>query len=228
MFFANGDSHTIGSELEEKKAYAFSLSRKLNFNSIKNIALGGASNDRIIRTTNNYLQYCDFKKIYPKFILIGWSNYNRQDWFYNGEYRSIPATSDWEDINEKHVERFYYSRTIFKEIDKIFMAKFIKYFQERIYNLHCELNYRKIPHLFLNTCACYANKADLNDLKQYDWKNRFWNPYEINGSFCDWGLSKNYKETKFHHMEQKCHDDFTIVLYDYIMKYDLLSCPTDN
>lgn len=226
QLFANGDSHTFGSELTwHKNAYSHLLSKKLNFVEITNLAVGGASNDRIIRTTEKYLLECDKKNLYPDFILIGWSAYNRQDWYSKGKYISVPS----DECNEPNLinsKRFEYSKTIFNDIN--FVSKFTKYFHEKIYNLHLDLTHRKIPHLFLNTCISFAKATNLNDLITYDWKNRFYEPYSEYGSFYNWGIKNNYKETQYKHLEQKCHDDFAEILYNYIIKHDLLSCPTDN
>lgn len=225
LFFANGDSHTIGSELKNEHAYAFSLAKKLKFNNIINIAEGGASNDKILRTTEKYLLDCDYKNTYPNFILIGWSAYTRLDWYYNGRYISVPS-ADSMVAETQNTKRFEYSKTLFK--DDIFISKFTKYFHDKIYNLHLELNQRKIPHMFLNTCFSYYKITAMKDLMLYDWQNRFWEPYTLNGSFYDWAISNNFKETKWHHIEQIGHNHFADLLYKYIIDYDLLSCPSDN
>lgn len=226
LFFANGDSHTFGSELPNyKNAYSYLLAKKLNFDTVINLAVGGASNDRILRTTEKFLLSCDINNNYPRFILIGWSEYTRQDWYHNGEYRSLTSNQP-EDFITSNSNRFDYSKTIFNEIN--FINKFTKYFHEKIYNLHLELNYRKIPHLFLNTCKSYAASTDLSELIKYDWQNRFWEPYSTSGGFCEWSKNNGFNKTIWHHIEQAGHDKFTEVLYNYIIEHDLLSCPTDN
>lgn len=227
MLFINGDSHSAGTELDPKQGYADILAEKLNFSDVINLSVGGASNDRILRTTDRFLIDCDLKNSYPKFIIIGWSECNRQDWFYKGKYYSLKSSDDIrlnpDEVDKKRAE---YSLSIFQDMN--FIYAFTKYFHEKIYNLHLELNYRNIPHLFFNAVKSYSTSTIINKLMHYDWNNQFWEPYSTDGSFLEWGIKNNYKPTIWRHLNAQCHKEFAELLYNYIIIHNLLSCPSDN
>ena len=101
--YLKGDSQTIGTDLPDYAdddghfigSYALHLCELLGGTCIANPAVGGASNERILRTTNQMLDDCERNnEPYPDFIVIGFSEYSRYDWFYNGEYRSSGAELD--------------------------------------------------------------------------------------------------------------------------------------
>lgn len=243
--YINGDSNTAGSELTRplETTYCYLLAKKLNYTPIYNSAIGGASNDRIIRTTEQFLNKC--KNPYPNFVLIGWSESERHDWFYEGEYRSI-TQSDGVPIdylqdslsfegNDNHgtwQKRADWYRNFCKTPEYQYFIS--KYMHEKIYNLHLHLNFLNIPHLFLNTVRSFStdNKKmyRLNefDIPHYNWNNRFWNPYNTNGSFLEWGVCSGYQKTIYQHHKEDAHARFADILYDYIMNNNILSCPSDN
>lgn len=75
ILLANGCSFTEGYDLDDPmKSWPFQLASKLNYN-VVNLALGGASNDRIFRTTIEYLNTHNK----PDLIVIGWTGFNRAE-----------------------------------------------------------------------------------------------------------------------------------------------------
>jgi hypothetical protein len=53
-------------------------------------AQAGCSNQRIMRTTRNWLQQQD--RVDDVFVLIQWSTWERQEWFYEGEWWQVNAS----------------------------------------------------------------------------------------------------------------------------------------
>ena len=90
LIYFNGDSNTEGTELDNpsEQGFAGKLAKKFNAQHI-NQAFAGASNDKIFRTTEEYLQECKTKNQFPDLIIIGWTEWIREDWFINGEYHSL-------------------------------------------------------------------------------------------------------------------------------------------
>lgn len=231
--FFNGDSHTSGSELyyPTQDAYSYKLAKMLGADEVINPAIGGASNDRILRTTEQYLRECEVNNDYPDFIVIGWTEPSRTDWFVNGKYHSTfsqELTPD--ETNEIDRERAIYHSGIWgqPEIRNI-MAK---YYHDKIYDLHKRLEFLNIPHLFfMGVCSFDFDTSPErfpdspiynNFMINYDWSNCFWKPYEKAGSFMEWGRTNNYEITPHHHLKEQGHNDFAHILYDYIIKNSLL------
>lgn len=74
MILANGCSFTEGYDLPDRsKCWANTLGNLLN-SPVKNLALGGASNERIVRTTQEFLINND-----PELIVIGWTQFDRNE-----------------------------------------------------------------------------------------------------------------------------------------------------
>lgn len=83
--FVNGDSHTAQVYGEDGLTATEILAKKYHCNYV-NIALPGGSNQRIIRTTLDYLP-----RLNPKstVIIIGWSSFERTEWYYNDRWHQI-------------------------------------------------------------------------------------------------------------------------------------------
>lgn len=219
--FFNGDSHTSGSELLDPKndTYSYKLAKLLNAEIVDNPAIGGASNDRILRTTEDFLRDC---KEYPDLIVIGWSESIRFDWFYDGQYRSCGSEEFDRTEAEPHdpIRHEHLRDTMRGEVGYAHSY----YQQNQMYNLHEKLNYLNIPHLFFNAhrsfhyCLTRTKTFLPNvDLFIYNWNDCFWNPYhEIDGCFLDWGNNRGYSVTRYNHLESKAHTEFAKLLFDYI------------
>lgn len=223
--FVNGDSHTEGSELyfAKQDAYPYKLAELLNAEIIDNPAIGGAGNDRIERTTTEFLNRCQGD--YPDLIVIGWSEFTRTDWFYNGKFTTYRSNDIPPDV-AKEIDPLRYTyedENINTDEARPILAR---YFQSRIYNFHCYLEHLNIPHLFfmgVNGLGDFIHDED-GGVHQFDWNNCFWNPYEPrpNNSFLSWGVGKGYKKTRWWHLPEEAHEEFAKVLYDHIIKYNIV------
>jgi hypothetical protein len=85
--WVNGDSHTAGSysPCNVEQPFALQLAQALDLE-YTNIALPGGSNNRIIRTTIEALPELDPLET---FILIGWSSWERTEWYWNNKWHAI-------------------------------------------------------------------------------------------------------------------------------------------
>jgi hypothetical protein len=91
--FANGCSHMAGdyhvdvpeifSSWQESRSPASKLGKLLNVSDVINYAKGGASNDRIYRTTIQFIND-NFDNLHEYFFLIGWTSSNRSELTYIG------------------------------------------------------------------------------------------------------------------------------------------------
>ena len=109
ILYVNGDSHSAGAEAVNNHCFAEDdplyrgLGRRphpdnerasygcLIANELRAIlhcdAEAASSNDRIIRTTRDYIE----NEGKPDFVLIGWSTWERQEWFYNDRWWQVNA-----------------------------------------------------------------------------------------------------------------------------------------
>jgi hypothetical protein len=250
--YLNGDSQTCGSDLplrhtgsllhtesyEEDAvcSYAGHLVHRLGGEVIANPAVGGASNERILRTTNQMLDDCERNnEPYPDFMVIGWSEFSRYDWFYNGKLRTAGSMEDGFSIddllhNPIHSKRWKWQD---KELGReTFGPGQINYQYNQMFNLHCRLEYLKIPHLFLNAHAGFYDDYGFIHrgntlavgLVDIGWDNCFWNVLEReDASFTSWAGKRGFKGVFGYHYEHQAHIDFSKVMYDYIQEHDLLN-----
>ena len=233
--FFNGDSHTNGAELIDplNETYSYRLAKLLNADIVGNPAKSGVSNDRILRTTEDFIRECE---TYPDLIVIGWSEPLRFDWFYNEQYRTSRSLEDGFSIEEaKQHDPIRYEYLVDVLRNDLGYAHHV-YQQNQMYNLHEKLNYLKIPHLFFNAHMSFDYCLKRTQLflpylrhHQFNWDNSFWNPYhETDGCFLTWGKNRNYKATEHDHLESNAHLEFSQVLFNHINSHIIKSCSTNN
>lgn len=240
--YFNGDSHTCGSELRdpENNAYANIIAKKLNATIVGNPAVGGAGNDRILRLTNQYLDECEKTQEFPDLVIIGWSETQRFDWFYDGQYRTYGS---WEDgLSRETAQTIDSDRAKFHDeflTDHFSLIGIMRYQHNQMYNLHLRLEHLKIPHLFFNAVQSFhelpsnlvykklLSAADYE--KEFsapvpilDWNDSFWLPYSTIGSFLAWGRENKYQVTPLFHLEAKAHHAFAELLIEYMVFHNII------
>ena len=239
--YLNGDSQTYGSDLPMYQrhicSYDVHLVHHLGGTVIDNPAVGGASNERILRTTNQMLDDCERNnEPYPEFMVIGWSEWSRYDWFYKGKYRSMNSLQDGLSVEEceleENVPRAEWQKWILSNASLTGTAHLAFYYNQMM-NLHLRLEYLKIPHLFFNAHAGFydeygvehrGNTMAVDLFEEFDWQNCFWNVFEReDASFTSWSGKRGYKDVLGWHYEHQAHIDFGKVMYDYIQEHDLLN-----
>ena len=213
--YINGDSHTAGTYLNDwynhEKCFGALLSKKYNLNYI-NQAIAGGSNDRIIRTSKEHLTECDPKET---IILIGWSTFERTEWFYKGEWYQICGQPQYE-IKEKYLDRLWedYTNSFWKGVNENQMEEKTFYLsraieaQYRIKEFGEWLTERKFKHLFFHAHSSFFSKKNSF---QIEWPNNIWlqnQPYNPAVSFCSYALSKGHTPDKWWHFDYNAHSDY--------------------
>jgi hypothetical protein len=89
--FVNGDSHTAQVYGDAGPTATQQLAEKYHCDYM-NLALPGGSNQRIIRTTLEHV-----KKLDPRstLIIIGWSSFERTEWFFQGAWHQICGDANY-------------------------------------------------------------------------------------------------------------------------------------
>ena len=220
--YFNGDSNVAGAELENpaEQGFAGKLAKALG-GEVTNDATAGASNWKILETTRAFLQ----TKETPDLIVIGWTECFREDWFFAGKYRSLRSPS----LPIKNIvdlpEFAYWDENM--EQNPIYKHQMTKAFNRIIYNLHLELNYLCIPHLFFNAIDSFSKFegiAHKDNVYRFDWGDCFFEPYTDNMSWREWAKERNFEEVSpgGWHFTEPCQDAWTELMYNYIKENDIV------
>ena len=196
----NGDSHAAGAEAVNSYAFAeddpryfyqgraphpdnelvswgYLLHRPLKAR-YTNISESASSNQRIIRTTKEYIDQYQFRE--ELFIVIGWSTWERQEWLIDGTYYQVNA-SGIDDVPESHQQKY-------KEfVVNVNWEKCTNDAHRDIWNFHEYLNQKNIKHIFFN---CNSHFSDIRDRK--DWGLSYINPYDYNETYDKWLTNQGY------------------------------------
>jgi hypothetical protein len=195
ILYVNGDSHSAGAEAMNSFAFAnddplyYALGRQphpdnervsygcLLANDLYAVlycdAESASSNDRIIRTTKEYL-----KDNTPDAIVIGWSTWEREEWLENDTYWQINAGgigSDWPDT----IKHRYHDW-----ITGLDHKKKEQEAHDKIWAFHQELS--DIPHLFFNSYLA------LDFTEHRDWGNNYLYPYDDAYTYYHWLSNQGY------------------------------------
>jgi hypothetical protein len=219
----NGDSNMSGEELEDKSlSIGSQLCRLLGGQEI-NLALTGASNDRIYDTTLEYVKNNPDIDL----VVVGWSEVSRVQWFLTNQGRP-----EFVEVNNLGVGRWKYPSQYNHRLEHWhksgtnleYRTGLSHYWHERIYNLHKYLEYYHIPHVFFNA----FHEFMIHDSQyQLDWHNRFVGPYDPTDTYVDYCQGNNYKEITpgWYHFEPAGQLAWATRLFDHVQKHNLMNKP---
>lgn len=185
-----------------KVSYGKKLAESLNA-TLHCHARSAGSNDRILRTTREYL-----KKFTPDLIIIGWSTWEREEWYNedDGEWYQVNASGT------DHVPKKWRDR--YKEfVINIDWADKVQKAHDKIWTFHQELTELKIPHLFFN---CDLTFADINN--RYDWGDNYLEPYSSEFSYGRYLINQGCKHNKSFHFKEDGHQKWAEFLLPYLQK----------
>lgn len=223
--FANGDSHTIGTYTKNnvivnlKSPFAKQLAKRFGLG-YTNLAMAGGSNNRIIRTTIDSLPSLDPKET---FILIGWSGWNRTEWYWHDKWHSICGDPGYQ-IPDFANQRWQQNNTHIKNCghDAVSWhdqwAK-AKEHEHAIWVFHHLLNNMGYKFLFFIACPeqNFVWESDGEKTTKMPWLPNTWahDPYEKTG-FSNFCLNCGYLPDIWWHFEPSAHNDYADYLTPYI------------
>ena len=192
ILYTNGDSHTAAAECVNNHAFAeddpqyFMMGRvphpenlerswgKLLSNRLscgfKCEAESASSNDRIIRTTRNWLEK-QAKDIYRTLYVIQWSTWEREEWLIDGAYYQING-SGIDDVPAHFTDAY---KNYVAGVD--WKTK-IKQAHEDIWQFHLELEQLGAKHIFFNGNNDFSKIKD-----QKEWGASYIAPYDPDHTF---------------------------------------------
>ena len=193
ILYVNGDSHSAGAETYLGYCFAnddpnyqhlgrkpHPICAKLSYGQFLANSIGAelyldaesaSSNDRIIRTTREYLETNT-----PDAIVIGWTSWEREEWLHDGVYWQVnaaPPGNDWpKAIQQRH-------RDWVLSVD--YNQKRMEW-HEKIWQFHNELKDR--PHLFFNCFSAFSRTPVV------DWGHNYVHPYDEDHTYRNWLLAQ--------------------------------------
>lgn len=192
ILYTNGDSHTAAAECVNQHAFAEDDSRlwmlgraphpdnlAQSFSKLlsNRLAMGlvcdaesASSNDRIIRTTKQWMKKFDHE-LYRTFMVIQWSTWEREEWLIDGTYYQVNA-SGTDDVPDSHKQKY---KEYIANVD--WLAK-TQEAHARIYAFHLDLKRKNIKHIFFN-----GNNDFSKIKKQRNWSKNYIGPYDPNQTY---------------------------------------------
>lgn len=215
ILYVNGDSHSAGAEATTPHcfanddpsysylgrrphpdnlsvSYGHQLANQLNY-SFHCDAESASSNDRILRTTQEYL-----KSHTPDLLIIGWATWEREEFLIDNVYYQFSSgriIQDWPNYIEEQYKKWVVTAN---------PAKKAKYWHDTIYQFHKELLTANINHLFFNTFTSFNHDF----ISQLDWQNNYIDPYSHDNTYYYWLQNQGFKtvNTNSYHYGQDAHN----------------------
>ncbi len=233
ILYVNGDSHSAGAQAVNDYAFAnddfskvalgkkphpenLKVSYGSNLSNFLKLALvcdaeAGCSNERIIRTTYDYLNIKDNKQ--KTLIVIGWTNWTRTEWFDEDLNELIQINASFENSATPNLlKKFKHYVAKLNIVDKQIE------WNDKIYQLHLDLNELNIPHLFFNA---NDDLALVPNNKRYDWNNSYIFPYDTTNylKICH---EAGYRHNEWYHYKQDAHLFWARYLFNWLTKNNIL------
>ena len=186
ILYVNGDSHAAAAECVNSHSWAiddpiyWGLGKQAHpdnervsfgcelanwMNAILYLdAQAGGSNQRIMRTTRNWLDQQD--RVDDIFVVIQWSTWERQEWFHEGEWWQVNASG----IDHLPLELQDQYREFVIGVD---WQRVTESAHRAIWEFHRELNMQGIRHLFFN-----GNNHFGSIQTQHNWGSNYIAPYD--------------------------------------------------
>jgi hypothetical protein len=233
IFYVNGDSHTAGAEAVNPYAFAeddgnlahlgrlphpdnLAVSWGKKLSTLLKMAFfcdaeSGASNERILRTTKEYINNYP-QDVTDLFVVIGWSTWEREEWLIDDVYYQVNA-SGIDDVPYNYGSRY---KQYIADVD---WDQKTNLWHENIWDLHTWLDELSIKHIFFN---CNLSFSDIHKDKRRDWGINYINPYTNAGTYDAYLKSLNCEIMGNYHFGEDGHTMWSKYLLKYIVKNNLV------
>ena len=209
ILYVNGDSHSAGIKVTPQERFSNIIAQEVTYD-VVNHATVGASNQSILRTTCKYI-----KDNQPDLVLIGWSTWEREEWYYGGQYYNVNSSGH---TGLPFALQTRYKEWVTEQTPETLNAKSQKY-HEQIYQLHQELEQHNIKHIFFN---CMYNFFNIPVAQQKDWNQCYIGPYD-NASSYYWYLNQQgYSADQWYHFGAEGHRAWAGNIIKYIEENNII------
>ena len=175
-------------------------------------AESASSNDRILRTTYEYLSnFPNDSK--PDLVIIGWSTWEREEWWDEDtqQYWQVNAGGigdDWPDNIKEQYKNY---------IANLDMKHALSKAANKIWLLHQDLQAKNINHLFFN---CFE---PLRGMPKAEWNGCYLEPYNTEYTYYNWCINKGFKTVRpdSYHFGVDAHCAWAEFLYQHLVQKNL-------
>jgi hypothetical protein len=233
ILYVNGDSHTAAAEAVNPHAFAeddrnlvhlgrlphpdnLAVSWGKKLSTLLKMAFycdaeSAASNDRIIRTTKEYIDNYT-QDVTDLFVVIGWSTWEREEWLIDRVYYQINASGS-DIVPVSHIEKYkeYVSNVNWRH--KTNQAHNV------ITELHEWLDVKNIKHIFFN-----GNNTFSQVQTKFNFGSAFIEPYNKTFNYNNYLLSQDIHTVspQSYHFGEDGHTLWSKYLLKYIVKNNLI------
>jgi hypothetical protein len=233
ILYVNGDSHTAAAEAVVPHGFACDDSQYYYLGQVPhpdNLAVSwgkklsdmfdyklhchaqsGCSNDRIIRTTTEFIH--KFQRHHKDwFMIIQWSTWEREEWFHDGIYYQV-GSSGMDSVPLALQDRY---KNFIANVD--WQTK-TQNMHEKIVDFHEFLNQHQIKHVFFN-----GNNNFESISHRYDWGVNYLDPYNPQMTYDRILKNNKYRPLKAnsYHYGKEAHSFFAQYMLQYITDNKIL------
>jgi len=208
ILYVNGDSHSHGMRLPPNEKFSSIVANAIGYDLV-NVAQGGASNARIMRTTREYIN----SVFVPDLIMIGWTTWEREEWQHQDQYYNV--NSSGHDPLPAELQQLYKHWVVEQNSDTLSAKS--HYWHNEIFKLHLELVQKNIRHVFFN---CMYNFFQTDN--QQDWGPNFIGPYDNDSSYYWWLTQQGFQADSWYHFGADGHRAWATRLIDHIREHNIV------
>ena len=162
-------------DIYDRNIWASVIADYLNIPTITNYARGGASNDRILRTTVDYIKRLTPRERQETFVIIGWTIPDRRELYLDDKHGVADwcvwnGTQPFSSITKIHQQDYIERMDKFWELyvlDVFNIQACIQSFFQQSYLLANLLKQHNIKYYFFNTFPIYFGITDVNKVTEH-------------------------------------------------------------
>ena len=174
-------------------------------------ASSGGSNDRVIRTTQDWIRL-NPNKLADTVMILQWTTWEREEWWHDGTWYQVNA-SGADTVPTELAERY---KNYIVDIDWTVKTNDA---HNKIWNMHLYLKELGIKHLF------FSGHSTFSDIQnQQDWGTSYVFPYSREHSYHNW-LKNNggvYANAASYHFDANSHRLWANFMLQYIKDHNFL------
>jgi hypothetical protein len=233
ILYVNGDSHAAAAECVNPHAFAeddgmyWSLGQQPHPDNLRASfgcelanhldavlicnAQAGCSNDRIIRTTREWIDQ-NASVLHDSFLVIQWSTWEREEWLHEGHYYQVGASGT--DSVSPALQEKYRNYIVGLDWDEK-----IRVAHDQIWKFHQELRSQNVRHVMFNGNTDFGKTQN-----RMDWANCYIRPYDPNCTYDALLKSNGFTtvSSKSWHFGPQAHCFWAEYLLQYITDNKLL------
>jgi hypothetical protein len=175
-------------------------------------ASSGGSNDRVIRTTKEWIEH-NPDQLEQTFMILQWTTWEREEWLHNGIWYQVNA-SGIDTVPDELQER--YKHFVINVDWNIKTPES----HNKIWTMHQYLKEQGIRHLF------FSGHSTFSDIQNhYNWGKNYMHPYVREESYHNWLINNGgtYANAASYHFDAKSHRLWADHVLQYINDNNLIS-----